>query len=131
MLAFEADNIIWLYYLFSSVIVHGRLANVKRLKSYANMFTFVRSVYSDVYVFSTSSVLAECDSGWVALEGHCYKLIPYPSELNGSILESRWQCLQIGADIATMKTEREQLFMKEILGTVKVCLYHFLAIDTL
>ena len=73
-----------------------------------------------------SLALATCDPEWISFQGFCYKVFPYPTELNGGILESRWECLRSGADLATVKMEDEYEFVTTILGTVKVGKKHLL-----
>ena len=65
--------------------------------------------------------LAACDPDWALFQGSCYKLSPYPMELNGSILESRWECLRIGADLVKIETEEEHVFIAGLLSTEVVC----------
>ena len=76
--------------------------------------------------------LASCDPDWIAFQGSCYNLIPYPMELNGSILESRWGCLEIGSDLVKITSEDEHVFITDLLGTVKVCdtFISFISLDS-
>lgn len=88
-------------------------------------FSEVGEILKHKRTFPTA--LSSCDPDWVAFQGSCYKLTPNPPHIYMSILESRWECLRIGADLVKIKTEEEHVFLKGILAAEKVCIYnHFI-----